>query len=83
MKNPITTRSSIYDRSEKPTLDDFNRYYTKFLDILHDAFNGQPELIADTIPRMYDMKYMAQAIASIPISSSDETVGPSWERVPG
>lgn len=67
----------------RASLDAFNRYYTGFLNTLHDAFNGQPELFTATVPRMYDLKYMAQAIAGIPIECSDETVGPSWEWVPG
>jgi len=77
-----TKSSDFPEGSEtRATLDDFNRYYTGFLNTLHAAFNGQPELIASTIPRMYDLKYMVQAIAGIPVEGSDETVGPSWERV--
>jgi len=84
---PIRANTKSADFPEgseiRTVLDDFNRAYKDLLNALHCAFNGEPELIAQTIPRMYDLGYKAKAISNIPIPGSNETVGPSWEWVPG
>jgi Ferritin-like len=74
---------------QRRTLDGFNRAYKNFLNVLHAAFNGDPGLIADSIPIMYDLKYKAQAVMCVPVQNRvdgnnrpTETLGPSWEWVP-
>lgn len=78
------TRASDFPESSeiRERLDRFNLNYMKFLDVLQDAFTGNPGRIRHSVPMMYDLKYQAQAIARIPIPGSDEHVGPSWEWVP-
>lgn len=77
-----TRASDFQEGSEiRELLDGFNRAYNIFLKVLHDSFNGQPDLLKTSVPMMYDLKYRAQAIARIPIPGSNETVGPSWEWV--
>ena len=83
---PIRANSKSADFPEgteiRMVLDDFNRAYKDLLNALHCTFNGEPELMAQSIPLMYDLGYKAKAISNIPIPGSDETVGPSWEWVP-
>jgi hypothetical protein len=63
-------------------LDEFNQFYSRFLRELHQAFNGKPDLFVEAIPRMYKLKYMAQALCAIPMATGQETLGPSWEWMP-
>jgi len=61
-------------------MTEFNRTYTALLFVLHNAFNGQPDVLLQAVPLMYDMKYRAQALMAIPSGRGDgTTVGPSFE----
>lgn len=85
--------SAIYPMQPNPTVRhfegqpetqalmvEFNRVYTQLLGVLHDAFNGQPDLLRGAVPMMYDLKYRAQALMKIPSGKGDGcTAGPSFE----
>ena len=59
---------------------EFNRVYTRLLDVLHKAFNGEQQLLRDAVPLMFDLKYRAQALMKIPSGAGDgSTAGPSFE----
>lgn len=61
----------------------FNRRYTALLTSLHDAFNGRPAALMEAVPIMYELKYRAQALMSIPSCRGDgTTAGPSFEYLP-
>lgn len=62
-------------------LDDFNRCYMAFLDVLHRAFNGQPELVSSSVPMMYDLKYKAQSLMKVPNPNGEGNIAPTWEWV--
>ncbi|MPY24570.1 ferritin-like domain-containing protein [Shewanella sp. YLB-07] len=59
---------------------DFNVSYTALLDRLHDSCNGQPELIKQAIPIMFELKYKAQALMNTPLGNG-MTAGPSFELI--
>jgi hypothetical protein len=62
---------------------EFNGGYTRLLRTLHRAFNGAPTVLIEAVPLMYDLKYRAQALMTIPSGRDDgTTVGPSFEFVP-
>lgn len=79
---PMTINPKVRDFAGEPEIQalmqQFNRLYTKLLDVLHDAFNGQPHLLRDAVPLMYDLKYRAQALMRIPWRDG-RTAGPSFE----
>lgn len=60
---------------------EFNRTYRDLLDKLHDALNGQPELLMQAVVVMYDLKYKAVELMKTPIGDGNETAGPSFEYV--
>lgn len=60
---------------------EFNRSYVTLLSSIHDACNGNPELLMKAIPIMYDLKYKAQDLMNTPIGNG-KTAGPSFEYVP-
>ena len=68
--------SEIRDR-----LEAFARLYSDMLRTLHRAFNGEPQLIAETVPTMYQLRYFAQDLCRIPSGDGVTTVGPAWEFV--
>jgi hypothetical protein len=56
-----------------------NRSYTALLRILHQAFNGQPDLLLRAVPAMYQLKYQVQALMKIPSGHDGTTVGFGFE----
>jgi len=67
--------SPIYDK-----MLDFNVTYMKLLDNIEKACNGQPDLLMKGIPLMYDLKYKAIELMTIP-DDNGKMVGPSFEYV--
>jgi hypothetical protein len=59
---------------------DFNQTYSKLLDYIHQACNGKQAVLKDGIILMYQLKYKAIELMSIPITET-ETAGPSFEYV--
>lgn len=59
---------------------EFNRVYMKLLHNLHEACNGQPDLLMTGVALMYDLKYKAIELMNIP--REDGTMaGPGFEYV--
>ena len=67
--------SPIYNKTYQ-----FNRTYMTLLTGIHDACNGQPELLMKSIPLMYDLKYKALDLMNTPIGNG-QMAGPSFEYV--
>jgi hypothetical protein len=57
----------------------FNRTYTLLLDNIHNAANGQPELLMKGIALMYQLKYKAIELMNIPIPGTQHMAGPTFE----
>ena len=57
----------------------FNEAYSRLLDVIHVALNGRPRHLLESVPRMYELKYLATALMQVPLPDSDETAGPSFE----
>lgn len=68
--------SELYQRSRA-----FNVAYTGLLNVLHDALNGRPGLLRNSIPRMYDLRYRATALMQMPLPDCDQMAGPSFELI--
>ena len=62
--------------------DGFNAAYTGLLDVLDRTFNGEPSLLAATVPSMYELKYLGEELCRTPSGDGTTTVGPAWEFVP-
>ena len=81
---PMSPNPKVKDYVDQPEIHrlmtEFNRAYTALLFVLNNAFNGQPDVLVQAVPLMYDMKYRAQALMAIPSGRGDgTTVGPSFE----
>jgi len=81
---PMSPNPKVKDYAGQPEIQrlmtEFNRAYTALLFVLHNAFDGQPSVLLQAVPLMYDMKYRAQALMAIPSGRGDgTTVGPSFE----
>jgi hypothetical protein len=60
---------------------EFNRTYMALLNELHDALNGDPQRLMQSVVGMYDLKYQAVELMKIPIGDGEMTAGPSFEYV--
>lgn len=93
---PITVDwDAVYNMKENPKMEElpqgseiwqksynFNKTYMALLNNIHDACNGNPQLLMQGIALMYDLKYKALELMKIPIAEgSSITVGPSFEYV--
>ena len=56
----------------------FNAIYQGLLDVLHEAYNGQPEALEPGVALMYDLKYKAQALIKNPIGDGEHNAGPEF-----
>jgi Ferritin-like len=58
----------------------FNAAYTALVDTVYRGFNGEPALLREAVPGMYEMKYQANSLLNMP-SPLDEsqTLGPAFE----
>ncbi|MDX2121082.1 MAG: ferritin-like protein [Gemmatimonadota bacterium] len=84
---PMTPNPKVRDFRKQPGIHrlmvEFNQRYTALLQALHTAFNGKPAALRDAVPLMYELKYRAQALMTIPTGRADgSTAGPSFELVP-
>lgn len=59
-------------------MDEFNRGYTDFLQLLQQAFTGQPALLQHGVGRMYSLKVRALELMRNPCGNG-ETAGPSFQ----
>ena len=61
---------------------DFNRTYMTLLNVLHNAFNGQPNELVNSVASMFELKYQAIELMQVPINGTEgETAGPTFEYV--
>lgn len=65
----------VYDK-----LYDFNKTYSALLDNINEACNGNPEVLKEGIPLMYQLKYKAVELMNIPLGDG-YMLGPSFEYV--
>lgn len=84
---PMTPNPKARDFRKQPAthrlMVEFNQRYTALLQALHTAFNGKPGALRDAVPLMYELKYRAQALMTIPTGRPDgSTAGPSFEFAP-
>ena len=85
--------SGVYPMGPNPKAADFadrpdvyammvgaNQTYTRLLRLLHRAFAGEPTLLLQAVPIMYELKYAVQALMKVPSGKSDgTTVGFGFE----
>ena len=58
----------------------FNITYSRLLNGLDAAFNGEKHRLAEVVPLMYRLKDEAQRLIRVPLpGGSGETAGPTWE----
>jgi len=77
-------RSADYAQGSaiRMAMDEFNRSYCGVLHLLHDCFNGSPNLLAIATGAMYALKAQAIELMQLPSGDGLTTVGPSFEYVP-
>jgi len=64
---------------------EFAGNYTELLVAMHNTFNGQPDLLMETIGQMYTLKSSAIELMETPdprISANTMGIGPPWEYIP-
>lgn len=63
-------------------MDEFNAVYSDLLRLLQAAFNGRPDLLAMTMPAMYELRTRAHELMQMPTGDGVTTAGPSFDYVP-
>lgn len=58
--------------------DEFNRTYTRLLQLVEKAFQGEPSRLMEAVKVMYDLKYKAVALMKIPVGDGT-TAGPTFQ----
>jgi hypothetical protein len=58
--------------------EEFNRAYTGLVHTLHRCFNGEPQLLVESVGAMYDLKYRAIALMRVP-RDDGTAAGPTFE----
>ncbi|MFG2058797.1 ferritin-like domain-containing protein [Micromonospora sp. NPDC048930] len=61
--------------------EEFNQTYAAVLNLLDQAFNGSPRLLAVAVGSMYTLKAQAQALMQMP-DGEDTSAGPTFDYVP-
>ncbi|HLM46161.1 MAG TPA: ferritin-like protein [Myxococcaceae bacterium] len=63
-------------------VEQFAYSYSSLLNVLHEAFNGQPKRINTALGLMYDLKVQAVSLMRTPVGPDSKlTAGPSFEYV--
>ncbi len=74
---PTQTNPRVGDLSGFPELQEtavsFNRFYADFLALLTKAFNGEPELLIEAVPKMFEIRNKATVLIRNPIPGSSAT----------
>jgi hypothetical protein len=83
---PLRPNSKIADfalgSQARARVEEFSYAYSSLLNVLHDAFNGQPARIKGAIGLMYELKMVAVSLMQTPAAQgSAMTAGPSYEYV--
>jgi hypothetical protein len=69
---------------ERRQIDDFNAAYSRLLNGLHEAFNGNPNDLDNTIGLMFDVKLFGEKLCATAFPGADNAgfnLGPSFEFV--
>jgi len=61
--------------------EEFNRAYCAILQLLGQAFDGRPEVLASAVGAMYGLGDQARALMRMPTADGLETAGPTFEYV--
>jgi hypothetical protein len=71
---PIKSNARLSDYEHSPELykaaKDFNTHYEGFLGFLNKAFNGEPHLLLEAVPRMFEIRNMMLQLIKNPIPNS-------------
>jgi hypothetical protein len=58
----------------------FNAAYTALIDTVYRGFNGEPMLLREAVPGMYELKYQATSLLNLPSPvEPGRTLGPAFE----
>lgn len=68
--------SELYEKTYN-----FNKTYMALLNNIHDACNGQPDMLLKGVALMYDLKYKAVELMKTPFGDDGLMAGPSFEYV--
>lgn len=60
----------------------FNRGYAAFLDLLTQAYNGQPTLLEKAVHHMFQIRNLMNQLIRNPLPGSAEHAGPTFELYP-
>lgn len=75
--NDYEKGSPLYEKTYE-----FNQVYSNLLDNIHEACNGNPEVLKKGISLMYELKYKAAELMNIPLNDGEgHMAGPSFEYV--
>ncbi|MCY7296926.1 ferritin-like domain-containing protein [Alteromonas sp. a30] len=80
--HPNPSKKLYHDLPQIQKLNrEFNLIFTRLLDELNTAFNGQPDNLIPAVKTMYELKYAAKTLMRIPLPNSPEGfyAGPTWE----
>jgi hypothetical protein len=63
-----------------PPMMAFNAAWTALVDTVYRGFNGEPVLLREAVPGMYELKYQATSLLSLPSPAEPgRTLGPAFE----
>ncbi len=79
-KNPKMSDYPVGSELYQKTYE-FNKTYMALLNNLHDACNGQPDMLLKGVALMYDLKYKALELMKTPYEDDGLMAGPSFEYV--
>lgn len=57
----------------------FNNTYREFLEFLTRAFNGEPKLLLEAVPRMFEFRNLMQQLIRNPLPGTDHNAAPTYE----
>ncbi|HEY8093633.1 MAG TPA: ferritin-like protein [Acidimicrobiales bacterium] len=61
--------------------DELNGIYSDLLRLLHRGLNGEPDQLGQAVGLMWAIRWKAEALMRVPLGTSGETAGPSFEWV--
>ncbi|MBS0181598.1 MAG: ferritin-like protein [Nitrospira sp.] len=80
---PIAVNLKLNKIPEKSELHaavaDFNKAYREFLAFLTRAFNGEPKLLLEAVPRMFEFRNRMQQLIRNPLPGGDCNAAPTYE----
>jgi len=80
---PIAVNLKLNEIPEKSELHaaaaDFNEAYRRFLALLTHAFNAEPQLLLEAVPRMFEFRNLMQQLIRNPLPGGDCNAAPTYE----